>query len=164
MTRPVHDKCSNYRIIKFQIDLLANKCFISLCIVIFLIYRLFWYHAYKFSGCVGGTEMAWNQIAMKSRKYCNCELWCKKAEKKNRNSSVLMRQETFYWKVVLQKMFKAMTRSCQVGLTAALHEIPYILKSQTSIVDGKKCERKELSEYKEFYASWLSRLSDDFWS
>ena len=70
-----------------------------------------------------------DQMTMQSRKCRNWELWSKKAEKKNRNRSILMIQKTFYRKYVLQKVIKIMTISCQVGLTVAPNGIPYILKS-----------------------------------
>ncbi|GFY15124.1 hypothetical protein TNCV_1569391 [Trichonephila clavipes] len=69
-----------------------------------------------------------NHIGMQGRKYLSCELCCKEAEKKNRDSNILMRQKTFYRTVVPQHVLKITTRSRLVGLTAVLHEIPDVLE------------------------------------
>ncbi|GFV59270.1 hypothetical protein TNCV_2340111 [Trichonephila clavipes] len=72
--------------------------------------------------------MTQNPIGMKGRKYHSCKVWCKEAEKKNRNSNTLNGRKAFYSKVVLQQMFEIMIRSQLARLIAALHRIPYCQK------------------------------------
>ncbi|GFU62844.1 hypothetical protein TNCV_4279261 [Trichonephila clavipes] len=52
--------------------------------------------AYVSSSNYGGTEATRNPIGMQRHKCRSCELRCKEAEKKNRNSTTLMGQKTFY--------------------------------------------------------------------
>ncbi|GFY07535.1 hypothetical protein TNCV_3650421 [Trichonephila clavipes] len=61
------------------------------------------YQIHKLGGCVGGTETTQNYIGIQGRKCQSCELRRKEAEEKDRNSNTLMRQKTFYWKIVLQQ-------------------------------------------------------------
>ncbi|PRD20429.1 UNVERIFIED_CONTAM: hypothetical protein NCL1_54648 [Trichonephila clavipes] len=54
-----------------------------------------------------GTETTRNQIGMQGCKSRSCELWCKDAEKKNRNINTLMRHKTF-----IEKYNTAGVRKC----------------------------------------------------
>ncbi|GFT71526.1 dynein beta chain, ciliary [Trichonephila clavipes] len=58
------------------------------------LHRVTCYKTDELAGCVGGTETTRNPTGMQGLKCRRYELWCKEAEKKNRNT--LMGQKIFH--------------------------------------------------------------------
>ena len=64
---------------------------------------MFHYQTGRNAGGIGDTEATRNQVAMQGRKCSTCELGCKEAERKDRNSNTLMDRKHFIEKFYCRK-------------------------------------------------------------
>lgn len=89
----------------------------------------------------------------------------KEMQNKNKTSSIIMRQKTFYWTNIVQKVVEIITESYQKDLTATRCSFSLIpCRSNISSCPDDTRHTRNLPEHKKFYATPLSNWPDHFWS